>query len=43
MDVNQNVLTALARGVSVVSNENCMVVAVTAEKKVATVLRLSKF
>ena len=42
-DVNQNEFTALASGVLVISNENCMVVAVTAEKKVATVLRLSRF
>lgn len=42
-DVNQNEFTALANGVSVISKENCMVVAVTAEKKVATVLRFSRF
>ena len=42
-DVNQKVLTALATVVSVFSKENCIVVAVTAEKNVATVLRFSKF
>ena len=42
-EVNQKVLTALATVVSVFSKENCIVVAVTAEKNVATVLRLSKF
>lgn len=42
-DVNQNVFTAFAMGVLVASNENCMVVAVTAEKKVATVDKFSKF
>ena len=42
-DVNQKVLTALATVVSVFSKENCIVVAVTAEKNVATVLRLSRF
>ena len=42
-DVNQNEFTAFAKEVSVISNENCMVVAVTAEKNVATVLRFNKF
>lgn len=42
-DVNQNELTALASFESVVSNENCIVVAVTALKKVATVLRFNRF
>ena len=41
-EMNQNELTASAVGVPTVSKENCRVVAVTAEKKVATVLRLSK-
>lgn len=41
-EVNQKPLTASARGVPVLSNENCIVVAVTAEKNVATVDRLSK-
>ncbi len=42
-DVNQNELTAFASFESVVSNENCIVVAVTALKKVATVLRFNRF
>ena len=42
-EVNQNEFTAFANGLSVISKENCMVVAVTAEKNVATVLRLSRF
>ena len=42
-DVNQKEFTAFANAVSCMSNENCIVVAVTAEKKVATVLRLSRF
>ena len=33
-DVSQNPLTASSRGVPLCSNENCNVVAVTAEKKV---------
>ena len=42
-DVNQNAFTAFCSALSVESKENCIVVAVTAEKTVATVLRLSKF
>ena len=42
-DVNQKVLTALATVVSVFSKENCIVVAVTAEKNVATVDRFRRF
>lgn len=42
-EVNQNELTALARVLSVISKENCIVVAVTALKNVATVLRFNKF
>lgn len=42
-DVNQKPLTLLARLVFVDSKENCMVVAVTALKKVATVDRFSRF
>ena len=42
-EVNQNEFTAFANGLSVISKENCLVVAVTAEKNVATVLRLSRF
>jgi len=42
-DVNQNALTALAAGLVVTPNENCKLVAVTEEKKVATVERLSRF
>lgn len=41
-EINQNELTASASGFPVESNENCRVVAVTAEKKVATVLRFNK-
>lgn len=41
-DVNQNPLTEFFRGVSCWSNENCIVVAVTAEKKVATVDRFRR-
>ena len=41
-DVNQNALTALAAALSVLPNENCKLVAVTEEKKVAIVERLSK-
>lgn len=39
-EANQKLFTASLRGVPVESNENCKVVAVTAEKKVATVERL---
>lgn len=42
-DVNQNPLTEFSSGVSILSKENCNVVAVTAEKNVATVDRLSRF
>ena len=42
-DVNQNELTAFCNGLAVMLNENCIVVAVTAEKNVATVLRLRRF
>ena len=42
-DVNQNALTALAARPSVAPYENCKLVAVTEEKKVATVERLSRF
>ena len=42
-EVNQKPFTLFASRVSVWSNENCIVVAVTAEKNVATVDRLSKF
>ena len=42
-DVNQKPFTLFASLVSVWSNENCMVVAVTALKNVATVDRLSRF
>lgn len=41
-EVNQNALTAFAAVLLVSSNENCRVVAVTAEKNVATVDRFSK-
>ena len=41
-DVNQNALTAFAAALSVSPNENCKLVAVTEEKKVAIVERLSK-
>ena len=40
---NQNEFTASASGLPTMSKENCMVVAVTAEKNVATVLRLRRF
>lgn len=40
-EANQKQLTASAKGVPRMLNENCNVVAVTAEKKVATVERLS--
>lgn len=39
---NQNALTPLLRALSVVWKENCSVVAVTAEKKVATVVRFRR-
>ena len=42
-DVNQKAFTAFERGVVVTWYENCIVVAVTAEKNVDTVLRFSKF
>jgi len=42
MEVNQKPLTLSDSGVPFMSNEYCNVVAVTAEKKVATVERLSK-
>ena len=42
-DVNQKPFTLLANAVSVWPKENCMVVAVTALKNVATVVRFSKF
>ncbi len=42
-EVNQKPFTLLASLVSVWSNENCIVVAVTALKNVATVDRLSRF
>lgn len=42
-DVNQNALTAFAARLLVSPNENCRLVAVTEEKKVATVERLSRF
>ena len=42
-DVNQNAFTAFSNGVSVLSNVNCIVVAVTAEKIVATVLMFNSF
>ena len=41
-EMNQNPFTLLASKVSVWSKENCMVVAVTAEKKVATVDKLRR-
>lgn len=41
-DRNQNELTASDRGLPTSSNENWRVVAVTAEKKVATVVRLRR-
>ena len=41
-DVNQNALTAFAAGLPVSPNENCKLVAVTEEKKVAIVERLSR-
>ena len=41
-DVNQNALTAFAAGLLVSPNENCKLVAVTEEKKVAMVERLSR-
>ena len=41
-DVNQNELTAFCSGLAVMLNENCIVVAVTAEKKVATVDKLRR-
>ena len=41
-DVNQNALTAFAAGLLVSPNENCMVVAVTEEKKAATAEKLSR-
>ena len=41
-EVNQNPLTESARGSPVLSKENCSVVAVTAEKNVATVDKFSK-
>ena len=42
-EINQKQYTALARTPSVMLNENCMVVAVTALKNVATVLKLRRF
>lgn len=43
-DANQKLLTAAARGLARSNSyENCMVVAVTAEKKVAIVERLRRF
>ena len=42
-EMNQNEFTASASGLPTMSKENCMVVAVTAEKNVATVLRLRRF
>ena len=42
-DVNQNALTAFAAGPVVSLYENCKLVAVTEEKKVAMVDRFSKF
>ena len=42
-DVNQNAFTALAVKLWVSLNENCKLVAVTEEKKVAMVERLSRF
>lgn len=42
-DPNQKQLTASGSGAPVLPYENCKVVAVTAEKNVATVERLSKF
>ena len=41
-DVNQNALTAFAAALLVLPNENCKLVAVTEEKKVAVVERLSR-
>ena len=41
-DVNQNPFTLLPIVVSVVMYENCIIVAVTAEQKVASVDRLSR-
>ena len=42
-DVNQNAFTAFAVKLWVSLNENCKLVAVTEEKKVAMVERLSRF
>ena len=42
-EINQKQFTAFARTPSVMLNENCMVVAVTALKNVATVLKLRRF
>lgn len=42
-DVNQNALTAFAAVLLVSLNENCKLVAVTEEKKVAMVDKLSRF
>jgi hypothetical protein len=42
-DVNQNALTAFAAGPTVSPYENCKLVAVTEEKKVAIVDRLRRF
>lgn len=42
-DVNQNALTAFAAGPVVLLYENCKLVAVTEEKKVAVVDRFSRF
>jgi hypothetical protein len=41
--VNQNALTAFAAALVVSLNENCKLVAVTEEKKVAMVDRLRRF
>ena len=41
-DVNQNALTAFAAALLVTPNENCKLVAVTEEKKVAMVERLRR-
>ena len=43
MELNQKEFTASAIGVRLRAKENCKVVAVTAEKKVATVDRLRRF
>ena len=40
--MNQNALTAFAAALLVLPNENCKLVAVTEEKKVAIVERLSR-